>query len=259
MNGRQWLWLTVLILFTPFVVASSDRGLEIAEERKLRDKGWGDSVSSVNMLLKNALGETSTRELRVRTLEVQGDGDKGLTIFDEPRDVQGTAFLTYSHTNRPDDQWLYLPRLKRVKRIASRNKSGPFMSSEFAYEDMASFEVEKYRFRYLKDDELAGAEAFVVEQRPVDDFSGYSKHIVWIDKHRFVPLKTEFYDRKGALLKTLHLENYEQYLGQYWRALKLTMVNHQTGKSTVLTVRNLKFRVGLDDNDFNVAALKRIR
>ncbi|WP_020405590.1 outer membrane lipoprotein-sorting protein [Hahella ganghwensis] len=256
---KRGILLGVLVFFTTLTMANSERGLEIAKERKLRDKGWGDSVSSVSMLLKNALGETSVRELRVRTLEIEGDGDKGLTIFDEPRDVQGTAFLTYSHTNSPDDQWLYLPRIKRVKRIASRNKSGPFMSSEFAYEDMTSFELGKYEFDYLKDEELQGVETFVIEQIPTDEYSGYAKQIVWLEKKRYQPLKTEFYDRKGALLKTLYLEDYQQYLDQYWRAHKLTMVNHQTGKSTVLTIQDLQFRVGLNEKDFNVATLKRVR
>ncbi|WP_444938465.1 outer membrane lipoprotein-sorting protein [Microbulbifer sp. JMSA002] len=249
----------LLLLLASLAMANTEMGQEIAKERKVRDEGWRDSIATVSMLLKNALGETSSRELRVRTLEIEGDGDRGLTVFDEPRDVKGTAFLSYSHINSPDDQWLYLPRLKRVKRIASRNKSGPFMSSEFAYEDMTSFELQKYKFSYLREELIKGRETLVVEQIPTDEYSGYTRQVVWIDKDHYQPIRTEFYDRKGELLKTLHLEDYRQYLEQYWRAHVLTMINHQTGKSTVLTVHDLKFKVGLGEDDFNVATLKRIR
>ena len=95
------------------------------------------------MTLKNRAGKTSRRIIRIKTLESKGDGDKSLSLFDEPADVKGTSMLTYSHGLKPDDQWLYLPALKRVKRINSRNKSGPFMGSEFAFEDLGSQEVEK--------------------------------------------------------------------------------------------------------------------
>ncbi|MCW8334866.1 outer membrane lipoprotein-sorting protein [Vibrio sp. SCSIO 43135] len=249
--------LTAGSAFSAF--ADADKGLEIAKERKARDEGWGDSVATMQMLLKNAQGESSTRLMRLKSLEVKDDGDKGLTIFDEPRDVKGTAFLNHSHTVKSDDQWLYLPALKRVKRISSRNKSGPFMGSEFAYEDLSSFELEKYTFNYLKDDTVNGQEVFVMEQIPTDKNSGYTKQLVWLEKQEYRPLKVEFYDRKGSLLKTLTFSDYKQYLDQYWRAHTMAMQNHQTGKSTVLTTSELAFQTGLDDGDFQKNTLKRVR
>lgn len=193
------------------------------------------------------------------SLEVANDGDKGLTIFDEPGDVRGSAFLTYSHVEDADDQWLYLPALKRVKRISSRNKSGPFMGSEFSYEDLSSFEVNKYTFDYLKDDVVAGTDCFLIEQKPKDKMSGYSKELVWLDKAELRPLKVEYYDRKGALLKTLVLSKYEQYLHKYWRAHTLEMVNHQTGKSTTLLTDKISFNMGLKERDFDKNILPRLR
>ncbi|GLR03939.1 membrane protein [Vibrio hyugaensis] len=246
-------------LMTPFSWADEAKGLEIAQERKVRDEGWRDSVATMQMILRNAQGESSTRAMRLKSLEVVDDGDKGLTIFDEPRDVKGTAFLNHSHTVGSDDQWLYLPALKRVKRIASRNKSGPFMGSEFAYEDLSSFEIEKYRFNYLKDDAINGQDTFVLEQIPTDKNSGYTKQVVWLDKAHYRPMKVEFYDRKGALLKTLVFSDYKQYLNQYWRAHTMAMTNHQTGKSTELTTSELTFQTGLKDTDFNKNILKRVK
>ncbi|BCL70040.1 membrane protein [Vibrio nigripulchritudo] len=247
------------LLMSGNVLADAAKGMEIANERKARDTGWGDSVATMSMILKNAQGESSTRQMRLKSLEVDGDGDKGLTIFDEPRDVKGTAFLNHSHTTEPDDQWLYLPALKRVKRISSRNKSGPFMGSEFAYEDLSSFELEKYKFNYIQDDMVDGEPVFLLEQIPTDKNSGYTKQLVWLDKVHYRPLKVEFYDRKSALLKTLTFSEYQVYEDQYWRAHKMLMVNHQSGKSTILNTEEMAFRNGLDDGDFSKNTLKRVR
>jgi hypothetical protein len=244
---------------SPVLLADEAKGLVIAKERKSRDAGWGDSESRTTMVLRNAAGDESNREIRTAALEVQGDGDKGLTIFDEPRDVRGTAFLNHSHPTAEDDQWLYLPALKRVKRIASRNKSGPFMGSEFAYEDLSSFEIEKYRFNYLRDEDCADNSCFVLEHIPTDEFSGYSKTIVWLSQQHYQPLKVEYYDRKNSLLKTLTLHDYRQYLQHYWRPHKLTMVNHQTGKSTDLIIHEISFNTGRTAADFDTNALQRVR
>lgn len=239
--------------------ADADRGLEIALEADRRDTGYQNFKAELTMLLRNKHGDESLRNMRTRSLEVEGDGDKTMIIFDQPRDVEGTALLTFSHKTEPDDQWLFLPALKRVKRISSRNKSGPFMGSEFAYEDLASQEVEKYTYRYLKDDALHGQAMFLVERDPVDENSGYKRQLVWIDQAEYRPFQIEFYDRKDSLLKTLEFRSYVQYLDRYWRAREMYMENHQTGKSTLLTWENYQFRVDLNDSDFTKNSLKRAK
>ena len=252
----------LLLLLLPFGLAAQtpeEQGLAIAQEADKRDSGFSDYTSDVKMTLKNKQGQESTREIRSRTLEVDGDGDKSMTIFDKPRDVKGTALLSFTHKVGPDDQWLYLPALKRVKRIASDNKSGPFMGSEFAYEDISSQEVEKYTYKFLRDDTFNGMDVFVFERYPVDKKSGYTRQIVWMDKEHYKERKIEFYDRKNAPLKTLLFTDYNQYLDQYWRAHDMYMENHQTGKSTKLLQSNYQYRTGLKDRDFDKNSLKRIR
>ncbi len=251
--------ISLISMNTVFAQSAEEKGLAIAQERKNRDLGWGDSIAEITMILRNAQGQESERKMRTKTLEIDNDGDKGLTIFDKPRDVNGTAFLNFAHATKPDDQWLYLPALKRVKRIASRNKSGPFMGSEFSFEDMSSFEIEKYTFKYLRDETINGMDAFVIEQIPVDKYSGYTKQIAWLDKEHYRPHKVEFYDRKGSLLKTLTLDDYKLYLDTYWRPHVAEMYNEQNGKSTELLTENYKFRTGLEDSDFNKNTLKRAR
>ena len=251
-----------LIFLSPPLLAQTpeEKGFAIAQEADLRDNGWGDQTSTMEMILLNRHGDSSKRTMRSKTLEVQGDGDKSLTIFDTPRDIKGTAFLTFSHIQGADDQWLYLPALKRVKRISSRNKSGPFMGSEFAYEDMSSQEVGKYTYQYLRDEPCGdGLTCFVSERYPTDKFSGYTKQVAWIDTAEYRPIKIDFYDRKNALLKTLTFSGYQQYLEKYWRPNKLDMVNHQTGKRSIVNISNYQFKTGLKASDFHKSKLKRLR
>lgn len=238
---------------------SQARGLAIAQEADRRDIGFGDTRADMTMVLKNAHGDSASRALRIRTLEQTDDGDKSLIIFDNPGDVKGTAFLSYTHKSGPDDQWLYLPSLKRVKRISQSNQSGPFVGSEFAYEDLSSQELEKYQYNYLRNESFDGRDHFLVEFDPVDPKSGYSKQVVAIDTEHYRPWRVEFYDRKGSLLKTLTLSKYQQHLGQYWRANLQQMVNHQTGKSTELHFADFTFGNGFKKRDFSKNALKKAR
>ncbi len=238
---------------------AAEKGLEIAMKVKARDIGWGDSEADLTMTLRTKSGQEIVRQMRSKQLEVENDGDKGLTIFDTPLDVKGTVFLSFSHTVEADDQWLFLPALKRVKRIASRNKSGPFLGSEFAFEDLSSFEVEKFTYEYLRDEELNGVDMHVVEMRPVDKYSGYTRSHVWIDKEHYRFFKVDFYDRRNTLLKTLTIGSYSLYLDKYWRPDEQFMVNHKSGKSTDLAFTSFRFDVGLTDGDFNEKRLERIR
>jgi len=236
-----------------------EKGLRIALAADRRDSGWGDWAARAKMILQNRQGQTSTRELRLQALEQQTDGDKRLIVFDEPRDVKGTAFLVFTKKQGKDDQWLYLPALKRVKRIASKNQSGPFVGSEFAYEDLSSPEVEKYTYKYLREEAIDGQGCYVLERYPVDEDSGYTREIVWMDKQEYRVLKTDYYDRKGELLKTFAAEGYKSYGDNYWRANRFVMINHQTGKSTELVWEDYAFTQGLTTRQFDQSSLRNSR
>jgi len=245
--------------FNVFANTAEERGLAIAKEIDRRDTGWDDQKATLVMTLRNKHGDETNRENRMSSMEVKGEGDRSLIIFDTPKDVKGTAFLSHTHALESDDQWLLLPALKRVKRVSSSNKSGPFMGSEFAYEDISSQEVEKYSYKYLKDEVINGRDAFVIERFPAYKKSGYKRQLVWVDKEYYQPLKIDFYDRKNSHLKTLAYHDYKQYLGKYWRTSRMEMENHQTGKSTTLTWKKYEFKTGLKNRDFNKNALKRAR
>ncbi len=235
-----------------------EKGLAIAREADRRDNGFQDSVATLQMILSNRQGRESHRKLKIKTFEMTDPkvGDKSLVIFDSPRDVKGTAFLTHSKILDPDDQWIYLPALGRIKRISSSNKSGPFMGSEFAYEDMSSREVGKYSYKWLRNEPCGKLTCFVVEAHPLYEKSGYTKLISWIDTKEYRTWKTEYYNRRGDLLKVLKLSDYKLYLGKFWRAKNLLMENMITGKKTRLVWSRFDFRTGLRENDFSRSRLK---
>lgn len=251
--------LAVILLPDAQAQTAEERGLEIAKAARAYDRGFGDFTADMVMTLKTKTGDTSTRYIRIKTKEVEGDGDKSLSIFDEPNDVKGTAMLTYSHGLEPDDQWLYLPALKKVKRINSRNKSGPFMGSTFAFEDLGSQEVEKYTYKYIGEEACGEFQCYVIERYPAYEYSGYTRQVAWIDREGYRVIKAEYYDRKKALLKTLTAGDFQQYLGHYWRPGTMNMINHQSGKSTLLEWKNYQFQTGLSDRDFRSQALKRLK
>lgn len=238
----------------------SRKGYEIAARSDRSDFGFGNSIVEGKMTLRNAAGQTSQRQIKISTLEKENEtvGDKSLVVFLSPQDVDGTALLSHAKILEPDDQWLYLPALKRVKRISSVNKSGPFVGSEFAFEDFTITELNKFTYKYIGEATFEGMETDIVERFPRYERSGYAKQISWIDREIFQPRKVEFYDRRGDLLKTLTLADYRDYDG-VWRAHSLTMENHQTGKSTELEFGKFDFDSGLDETDFVKGVLERIR
>ena len=152
---------------TVLAESAEEAGLRIATDARERQKGYGNLTANLKMTLRNKRGQESTREVRLKVIEVEGDGDRTMFVFDRPRDVKGTAFLVHAHKNEPDDQWLYLPALKRVKRISSSKQSGSFMGSEFSYEDLSAVEVEKYTHRYLRDEACGDLQCAVLERVPL--------------------------------------------------------------------------------------------
>lgn len=258
-----WFQLALVAICTPHSLlmaeTAAEKGLAIARETDRRDHGFQDWFSDAVMTLRNKDGAESVMHFRMKTLEGVNDGNKTIAIIEKPLDMAGTTILTFAHGLQPDDQWLFLPALKRVKRIASVNKSGPFLGSEFAYEDIASWQVEKFTYQFLRDENLNGRDSFVVQNTPAYEYSGYLRQEEWVDKERYQPNRIVFYDRKGDLLKTLTFSKYEQHLDHYWRAREMEMVNHQTGKSTKLEWSPYQFRTGLTDQDFNRNVLERAK
>ena len=232
----------------------AEKGLEIVTQAVEADRGFGSSSVDLKMILKNQNGQISERTLSNKILELDEDGDKSLIVFTSPKDIKGTSTLTFTHKVGDDDQWLFLPSIQLTKRISSSNKSGPFVGSEFAYEDLSSVELEKNSYKFLKQE----GDLLFVEQDPVDPKSGYQKRIAVYNQSKGYRLESiEFYDRKGSLLKTLTYADYALFKNKHWRPYTMKMVNHQSKKETTLVFTQYNFDTNLNTSDFTENALRR--
>ena len=239
------------------------KGREITAASIRSDEGFRDTQAQMTMRLTSESGEVSQRTLQMSVLEGPGEaGDKSLIVFQTPVDVQGTVLLTHSQVLNPDDQWIYIPSIARVKRISSTNKSGPFLGSEFAFEDLTAQMLGKYDYTWLRDEACpppdAALRCYVVERTPLYENSGYKRQIAWIDATELQFRKVEYYNREDRLLKTLALAGYTKHNNRFWRAHKLVMVNHQTKRSTTIDMTAIRFGTGLTEGDLAEQSMERL-
>ena len=235
-------------------------GLKIFEELDRRNSGYVDMLVAFEMVLISKSGKRSTRVLQLKQLEHPGQGDMALIRFDSPSDIRGTALLSKSNGDKPEDQWLYLPAFKRVKKIALKNRSSPFAGSEFSFEDLSVLEVGDFDYLYLETILLDAEPCFVVERFPRDEYSAYSRQRVWIDQSEYRIRKIEYYDEAGQLIKTLRNDAFVLYNSSIWKPKQMVMVNHRNHRSTELHWSNYRFATGLNESrDFSTNSLKRFR
>ncbi len=252
--------------------AASLRGLEIFQEADRRQSGFQDMLVNLTMVLRNRKGAAVERKLDLKQLEVPEGGDRLMVVFNTPKAIRGTALLSHGQLTREDDQWLYLPALKRVKKIASRNRSGPFLGSEFSYEDLSTQEVVKYSYEFVREEACGEQNCLVVERKPGPNlYSGYLRQVFWIDTEHYRTLKVDYYNRGDRLTKTLIGSDFQQFalagVGEdgesgrsIWKTRRMMMTNHVTGKSTELKWDNFKFGSGLSaERDLSTTSLRRVR
>ncbi|MFQ5455926.1 MAG: outer membrane lipoprotein-sorting protein [Nitrospirota bacterium] len=248
-----------LLLFFPISYAEEITGLQIMTNRDQREDG-DDQTSEARFTLINKRGQKRIRETIRYWKDYDGkDGfdEKMVIFFKSPPDIKNTGFLNWSYIDieRDDDKWLYLPALKKVRRISAGDKEDSFMGTDFTFDDMGDRKVEEDRHHLIKSDSFDGRECYVVESTPKDKDYMYSKQITWVDKERWVDLKTEYYDRKSRLLKTL-ITKWQQ-VNNIWSPKSLHMENHRTGHQTTIDISDVKFNIGLKESIFKKARLKR--
>ena len=231
---------------------------EVMQKSINTGKGFVDSIGTMTMVIYSDSGDSVERLMETKTLEVEGDGDKQLIVFQNPADVQGSAVLTHSKLVGNDDQWVYLPALRRVRRISSANKSGAFMGSEFAYEDLSAQEFAKFTYEPAGIEEIDGVRYFKIERTPAYERSGYSYQIVWIDDQNYLTHKVEMYDLHRQLYKTQTLSEHKNYFDNYWNPERITIKNHKNGRKTeMITAEKPRFNNGFRDREFDRSAMTR--
>jgi uncharacterized protein len=220
------------------------------------------NISTITMY--NEAGQSRVRKTQGVTKLQKNQIDYFKMIrFVEPADVKGTGILTVEHTGGDDDVWIYLPALKKSRRIVSSEKSNSFMGTEFSYSDMLNPKVEDYQYQLLKTENVAGMDCYVVESDPANQKvlteTGYSKKISWIRKDNFVESKIDYYDKSGALLKTLTTNNIIEVdqANHKWLALKREIINHQTKRKTSMEFNKIKVNTGVSDDFFTLRYLEK--
>lgn len=244
-----------ILLLCLSVVLLAQSGEKIAKMAYEKTAGYQSSISKTTMILKNAQGDKNIRKLEMKKLEGV-NGDRSLLIFLYPNDLKGTKLLSYEVIGGDDKQWLYLPALKRVKRISSRNKSGSFMASEFSYEDISSQNYKNYS--YPEDAKIVtknGVKYFEVLRMPKDKHSGYSKQKIYIDTKDNLARFGEYFDKLGRLLKKIRFQNYVVIDGVY-RVHKIIIKNVQNQKESTLIWDSDTIKTGLSKKDFSKRVLR---
>ncbi len=250
--------LTALILASAVFSYAQGKltGLQIIQKVYDRPEG-NDMQSELTMALINSRGDQRVREIK-QFLKDMGKVDKKIMFFLAPADVRNTSFMSWSYTEdgKDDDQWIYLPALKKVKRISSDSKSDYFMGSDFTYDDLGDRKPTDDIHKILREEKLNGEDCYVVESTPKDKEYMYSKTITWIIKDKWIGLKKEFYDEDGDHLKTLTVKKYEKIKG-YWIIEASEMKNVQKDHTTSMNLKNIKIDTGIPSNKFTERMMKR--
>ncbi|MFQ6113412.1 MAG: outer membrane lipoprotein-sorting protein, partial [bacterium] len=166
------------------------------------------------------------------------------------------TFMVWKYLGKNDDRWLYVPAIKLVRRIAANDKNSSFVGSDFTYEDVSGREVTEDTHTLRGEEALKGKTVYVVESVPKEEKSAYySRKVSWIDKETFLPLKEEYYDKRGDLYKTFTADKIETVQG-IATIMQRTMVNAQNGHRTVVTFEAVKYNVGLKEDIFSERYLR---
>ena len=256
--------LTNLICASVLIVAGSLAFSQTAAEiaKKSHDLPDGKTSSSMAVLtLIDKNGKTRVREVASYKMN-EGDIKKSVMVFRTPKDVAGVSYLSFDYPDNPDespkdsDSWLYLPAMKKVRRVSGSSKDDDFQGTDFTYDDIGERSLGKDTFAILGEESVDGTDCWILEYTAKDKNAKISRRIYWIGKDNYVTYKGEFYDKAGKLKKTLACEGITQISG-YWVVQKMTMTNVQSRHSTVYEAKNQQFDIPIDANYFTVSALER--
>lgn len=250
---------TFLLLFAIVGTEISAQNLtaqKIIENVYYRPTG-ADGTSELSMHLIDSRNNERIRQIKQFSKDY-GKEEKSIMFFMSPADVKNTSFMNWSYddASKDDDQWIYLPALKKVKRISSDSKDDYFMGSDFTYDDLGDRHPNEDTHKLLREETIDGKLCYVIESIPKDEDYMYSKTITWVIKDIWIGLKKEFYDEDGELLKVLTVKKYEK-IKDYWVISNTEMKNIQDNHTTKMVLSNIKVDIGIDDNKFTERTMTR--
>ncbi len=252
------LFIAMLIFSTAFLANAQDKisGLQVIQNVYDRPAPK-DQEGVLTMTLINSRGDERVRTIK-QFIKDFGKVEKKIMFFVKPADVKNTSFMNWSYDQegKDDDQWIYLPALKKVKRISSDSKSDYFMGSDFTYDDLGDRHPSADNHKILKEETVNGENCYVVESTPKDPDYMYSRTVTWVIKDKWIGLKKEFYDEDGELLKTLTVEKYGK-MKNYWLITHSVMHNVQKDHTTDMQLNDLKIDNGIPKNKFTERMMRR--
>jgi len=258
MNLTKILLITLMMSAFGISMQAQEKitGREIIENVYNRETGE-DATSDLTMTLRNSRGNERVREIKQFSKDF-GKEEKSIMFFISPADVRNTSFMNWSYDEegRDDDQWIYLPALKKVKRISSDSKNDYFMGSDFTYDDLGDRHPSEDTHKLLREEIINGEVCYVIESLPKEKGYMYSRTVTWIIKDKWIGLKKEFYDEDGDHLKTLSVEKYDKIDG-YWIILQSVMHNVQKKHKTIMNLKNVEINIGIDEGKFTERIMKR--
>jgi uncharacterized protein len=235
----------------------------IMERNFMASKVTGVRMEASMVLINGRGQQRERRNTSLVALQPNGIDSKFAVRFSTPADIRGTAFLQVEHSEGDDDLWIYLPALKKSRRLVASNKKDSFVGSDFSYGDVALPKVANYRHALQRTERMDGVDCYVIESLPGDDTvkanSGYSRKITWVRSDNYVETKVEYYDLAGRLLKTQRITRPQVVDAKNgrWFPLSREMTNHQTGHRTTLNVLRLETNVPTPDEMFTTRYIER--
>jgi hypothetical protein len=213
-------------------------GQQLAVHADTFDQGWVDEVSRGTMTLFDADGDSVRRSFTRMSLEQEQDGDRFLIKFLSPAEIKGVAALTHENSGSSDDNWLYLPANKRVRRVSGANNTASFQGTEFTFEDLSDLDPLEYDWRFIEettiDQDGEQLPVYKLDARPTYKDTGYSHLVLYVHRTEWRQERIEYYDKAGKHLKTRSASGWHLFHGRFWRSQLIDVTNHQTGKRTTL-------------------------
>ncbi len=255
MKTLKLIAIATLVIVAGFSANAQLTGTQIIE--KAYDRATGDDQTSMlTMTLTNKQGKQRIRKIKQFTKDL-GDVEKSIMFFQSPADVKNTSFMSWSYdSDKSDDQWIYLPALKKTKRISSDSKSDYFMGSDFTYDDLGDRKLNADKHKLLKEETINGKACYVVESISKDEDYMYTKTITWINKANFIGVKKQFFDEDEELLKVLTIKKYVKISG-FWVITNSEMKNVQKNHKTSMVLSNVQVNTGLSAAKFTERMMMR--
>jgi hypothetical protein len=252
--------LCLSLMFASSVWAQADGAEAVIKKVRDHNQGFVSEVSEMSLFIQDEKGQSVERKLKAKTIEVNSSevGNKSLIEFVSPADVKGTRLLSWLNRKEEKSQWIYLPALKKKKRILAGNQNSSFMGSEFTFEDVGGREIDLFTYKMLKVEGKSGAQVWTIEQTSKKDSSQKMK--LTIDEKMMAIVKAEYLNPRGEVSKVSEMKNFQSFKVKdrtIYRAAEVTMSNKENMKSSSFKWSKRELGTALNENDFNPNLIER--